>query len=184
MHQRHITVVPFQPQWAMEYRKEAQKMKRILEEILIEIHHIGSTSVVGLSAKPIIDIMPVVTSIHKVDEYNQAFEALGYTCMGEYGIPGRRFFLKGEIDRTHHIHVFEQSNHIDIERHLALRDYLWAHSEVASEYGMLKSRLATQFPYDIEGYCEGKDAFVKQMEYNALQWCKKQRKDKEEEWTF
>ena len=80
-----------------------------------------------MPAKPIIDIMPVVRDISLVDAHNKEFEALGYDCRGEFGIPGRRFFTKGGDNRTHHIHIFELSNQTDIQRHLAVRDYLAAH---------------------------------------------------------
>lgn len=90
--------------------------------------------------------------------------------MGEFGIAGRRCFRKGGDNRTHQIHIFEKSNNKDIDRHLAVRDFLRTHPETAAKYGELKIRLAERFPEDIEGYCNGKDAFVKQMEKDALLW--------------
>ena len=165
-----VKVVQYSPLWESKYNFEAQQIKNILKDILVDIYHIGSTSVKGLSAKPIIDIMPIVTNIGMVDRYTREFEALGYECMGEFGIPGRRYFRKGGDNRTHQIHVFDQSNHKDIDRHLAVRDYLRTHSDVAADYGMLKMELAVKFPEDIEGFCDGKDCFVKQMELDALLW--------------
>lgn len=100
----------------------------------MDTHHIGSTSVYGLPAKPIIDIMPVVRDIEAVDHSNSAFEQIGYECMGEYGIPGRRYLRKGKVERTHHVHIFEESNAHDIQRHLAVRDYLRAHADMAMEF--------------------------------------------------
>ena len=165
-----VRVVPYNNLWETAYKTEEQELRNILIDILVEIHHIGSTAVKGLSAKPIIDIMPVVTNIDLVDKYNYKFEAIGYECMGEFGIVGRRYFRKGEDSRTHHIHIFEQNNHKDIDRHLAVRDFLRTHPDIASKYGELKMKLSNQFPEDIEGYCNGKDAFVKQMEKDALLW--------------
>ena len=165
-----VKVVPYNPSWEAAYKIEAQQIKDILKNVLVDIYHIGSTAVNGLSAKPIIDIMPVVTNIGSVDRYNRVFEALGYECMGEFGIPGRRYFRKGGDSRTHQIHIFKQSNHKDIDRHLAVRDYLRTHPDVAAEYGKLKKGLASKFPEDIEGYCDGKESFVKQMELDALLW--------------
>ena len=66
--------------------------------------------------------------------------------------------------------IFGMADKENIERHLAVRDYLRKHVEVAKRYGALKKRLAQKFPLDIEGYCEGKDAFVKAMEIDALRW--------------
>lgn len=165
-----VEVVEFCTQWKQEYEREAEKIKQVLSSELVAVHHIGSTAVEGLMAKPIIDIMPVVKNITLVDNYNAAFEALGYECMGEFGIPGRRYFRKGKDRRTHQIHIFDEANQKDILRHLAVRDYLRAHPEAAQAYGLLKQKLARQFPQDIESYCDGKDAFVKQMEQEALCW--------------
>lgn len=134
------------------------------KDILVEVYHIGSTAVKGLAAKSIIDIMPVVTNISLVDKHNKEFVAIGYECMGEFGIEGRRYFRKGGDNRTHQIHIFEQSNHKDINRHIAVRDFLRTHPDIALEYGELKMELAYRFSEDIEGYCTGKDAFVKQLE--------------------
>lgn len=166
----YVTVVPYSHLWETAYKEEKQKLINFMNDILVEIYHIGSTAVKGLPAKPIIDIMPVVTNIALVDKYNHEFEAIGYECMGEFGITGRRYFRKGGDLRTHHIHVFEQSNQKDIIRHLAVRDFLRAHPDIASEYGKLKIKLATKFPEDIKGYCDGKDDYVKQLEKKALMW--------------
>lgn len=136
----------------------------------MEIYHIGSTAVKGLSAKPIIDIMPVVTNIYLIDKHNHEFESIGYECMGEFGITGRRYFRKGGDNRTHQVHIFEQSNNKEIDRHLAVRDFLRTHPDIASKYGELKQKLAIRYPEDIEGYCDGKDGFVKQLEKDALIW--------------
>lgn len=101
-----VEVVKYRSEWSREFEAEAERIKEILGDEAIEIYHIGSTSVEGLSAKPIIDIMPVVKDISRIDKLNPAFEALGYECMGEFGIPGRRYFRKGGEKRTHQIHVF------------------------------------------------------------------------------
>lgn len=95
---------------------------------------------------------------------------LGYECMGEFGISGRRYFRKGGTNRTHHIHVFQIDNKKDIDRHLAVRDYLRSHPEAAEQYGNLKEDLANQFPKDIEAYMDGKEAFVTELERTALEW--------------
>ena len=103
-----IRVVPYDPFWEVEYENESQKIKNILKDILVEVYHIGSTAVKGLAAKSIIDIMPVVTNISLVDKHNKEFVAIGYECMGEFGIEGRRYFRKGGDNRTHQIHMFSK----------------------------------------------------------------------------
>ncbi len=131
----------------------------------------------GLPAKPIIDIMPVVKDISLVDAHNPEFRALGCDCRGEFGIPGRRFYAKGGDHRTHHIHIFEKSSEADIKRHLAVRDYLRSHPYTAREYAELKKNLAARYPHDNDGYCDGKDAYMKELEQKALKWQEEQEAD-------
>ncbi|TMV47369.1 GrpB family protein [Paenibacillus mesophilus] len=165
----NVVVTEYSDNWKREFSEESQKIKDIFGDELIDIHHIGSTSVPGLKAKPIIDMMPVVKDIEKVDRFNEQMERLGYECMGELGMEGRRYFRKGGDDRTHQVHVFQGDNKEHIIRHLAVRDYLRAHPDEANRYGNLKESLAKQFPKDIEAYMDGKDAFVKELERKALQ---------------
>lgn len=168
----HVRVVGYDPRWPQMFAEEAEKIQKILGENCLAVHHIGSTAVPGLAAKPIIDILPVVRDLSLVDAQNAEFEAIGYECMGEFGIAGRRYFRKGGDERTHQIHIFAQESMQDIARHLAVRDYLRAHPSAAAEYGALKRRLAEEFSEDIEGYCDGKDAFVKQLEQTALRFAR------------
>ena len=165
---QHIIVVEYRPEWAQEYASEERKIREILGDNCAAIYHIGSTSVPGLAAKPIIDIMPVVKSLSLVDGKAAEFEKIGYEYLGEFGIPGRRYLRKGGDERTHQIHIFQQGDTENIERHLAVRDYLCTHGEVRDEYARLKKSLAEKFPYDIGAYCDGKDAFVKDLERKAL----------------
>ena len=103
---RIVEVVPHDPNWEKIFKEEAKKIKKIFKEIFIDIHHIGSTAIPLIKAKPIIDIMVEVEDINKVDIYNKQMEELGYVALGEYGIPKRRFFQKGGNKRTHHVHIF------------------------------------------------------------------------------
>lgn len=96
-------------------------------------------------------------------------ERLGYEVMGEFGIPGRRYFRKGGFNRTHHVHAFKTGD-ANIHRHLAFRDYLNSFPDVRREYAALKEKLALRFSEGIDGYSDGKDAFVKLHEANALAW--------------
>lgn len=155
---QHITVVDHNPAWAAQYAAEAEKLRAVLGENCTAIHHIGSTAVPGLMAKPILDIMPVVRDLRAVDRAAEDFRQLGYEYLGEFGIPGRRYLRKGGDERTHQVHIFQADDTENIERHLAVRDYLRTHDASVRQYGALKARLAQAFPYDIEGYCDGKDA--------------------------
>ncbi|AJS61455.1 GrpB family protein [Paenibacillus sp. IHBB 10380] len=166
----NIIVVEYDPNWNNEYLKEEHAIKEILQDELVNCFHVGSTSVPNLKAKPIIDILLVVNDINELDTYSVQFEDLGYEVMGEFGIKGRRYFRKGGDNRTHQIHAFQYDNIQEIERHLSFRDYLRQSPEICKEYGELKSKLADQYPTDIDGYGDGKDDFVKKIEKEALKW--------------
>jgi len=170
MSRRKIKVVEYDKNWIKLFEKEAMLIKEVFKSEIVEIYHIGSTSVPGLKAKPIIDIMPVVKDIEKVDGYNEEMKKIGYEPKGEYGIIGRRFFMKGGDDRSHHVHIFQYDNEKAIERHIAVRDYLKTHKKEAEEYAEIKSKAAEKYPQDINGYCEYKDKFVKELEKKSLYW--------------
>jgi GrpB-like predicted nucleotidyltransferase (UPF0157 family)/GNAT superfamily N-acetyltransferase len=161
-----VVVVPYNPKWPELFAKEAEQIKKALGSNCAAIHHIGSTSVPGLMAKPVIDILPVVKDIEKVDQASEAMEALGYLAMGEYGIPFRRLFIKGGDVRTHNVHVFQEGNP-EINRHLKFRDWLRTHSDDAKLYAKLKVELAKKFPDEIQSYCNGKDEFIASIDAKA-----------------
>ena len=164
-----IEVVEFDAGWAVAFRREAEALRGVLGEVVGAVHHIGSTSVPGLAAKPVIDILLEVRRVEELDAFAGAMEGLGYVVKGEFGIPGRRFYLKGEVERSHHVHAFE-AGCADVVRHLAFRDYLMAHPEVAEEYAALKRKAAARFRFDNDGYCEAKEAFVVEYERLAVAW--------------
>jgi GrpB-like predicted nucleotidyltransferase (UPF0157 family) len=169
---RQVFVTAFQHSWREKFEFEAAQLREIFGGELIEIHHIGSTSIPGMDAKPIIDILMEVQDIQKIDTFNEKMQCAGYIPKGEYGIPGRRFFIKGdEPHHTHHIHVF-QKGHADIARHIDFRDYLIAHPEEASKYARLKHELAGRHHLDIESYQAGKKQFIKRVDQKAKEWRK------------
>ncbi len=104
---QHITVLNYDPEWPLKYMRERDKITGMLKDNFISIYHIGSTSVPGLAAKPIIDIMVVVRSLERVDIAAEKFADIGYEYLGEFGIAGRRYFRKGGNERTHQIHIFQ-----------------------------------------------------------------------------
>jgi GrpB-like predicted nucleotidyltransferase (UPF0157 family) len=164
---RVIEVVPYNPDWPAMFEREEVLLRKTLGNVADHIHHIGSTAVPGLAAKPIIDILIEVTSLKALDDLNEKMQTLGYEPRGEFGIPRRRYFSKGGDERTHQVHAFATGDaHVD--RHLAFRDYLRAHPDTAREYAELKLSVARNCNNDIERYCEGKDAYVKSLEARAL----------------
>jgi GrpB-like predicted nucleotidyltransferase (UPF0157 family) len=172
---RKMEVQPYDSAWPSLYNAEASRLKEAFGTRLLAIHHIGSTSVPGLAARPTIDIMVEVHDIVAVDALYPALIALGYEHCGEFGIPGRRYFPRviGET-HTHHIHVFQVGDP-QLLRHIAFRDYLIVHPDEAHAYGHLKTDLAERFTFDVSGYLNGKDAFIKALEHRALDWSEMRR---------
>jgi GrpB-like predicted nucleotidyltransferase (UPF0157 family) len=168
---RRVEVVPHNPNWQQDFEAEAKRVAAVLGNNVTTIHHIGSTAIPTIYAKPIIDMLLEVSDIHRVDAQNSAMQALGYQSRGEFGIPGRRFFYKDSEAgiRTHHIHTF-QTGSDQIRRHLAFRDYMRNHPREAQRYSELKQRLAQEYPLDIEGYMDGKDGFIKEIDQKAAVW--------------
>jgi GrpB-like predicted nucleotidyltransferase (UPF0157 family) len=168
--QRRVEVFPPNPVWREQYHSEAKRLQEAFGESLSAIHHIGSTAIQGIYTKPVIDILVEVQDIERILPEEAAVVALGYEGRGEYGIPGRRYFRRGDYhEPTFHVHVF-QHDHPAVHNHLNFRDYLNAHPERAQDYSRLKQALTRQFPQDIERYMAGKDGLIKQILEEAAQW--------------
>jgi len=160
-----VCVVPHRSSWFDTYDKECICIKQGLGEALIELHHIGSTSIPGVHAKPIIDILAVVSDVEVLDLRKNNMTNCGYQVMGEYGIDGRRYYRKDDNvsgKRLFHIHAFKTDSE-NIRRHLAFRNYLRQNIDEAQQYSNLKRELATRFPDCIESYMDGKDSFIKSI---------------------
>ena len=173
---RRIEVVNYDPQWIAAFEMEAAMLARINGKRILDIQHIGSTAVPGLSAKPIIDILIVLDHTDDINSFNSSMEALGYSVRGECldapvpGTPGRFYFSKDTNGvRSHHVHVCAKG-HGEILDKLAFRDYLRAHETVALTYADLKRRLAAEHEFDNIGYMQGKDDFVKSVLVDARRW--------------
>jgi GrpB-like predicted nucleotidyltransferase (UPF0157 family) len=164
-----VEVIDFQKNWRAKFDTETDELKSSIGFLNPGIHHIGSTSVSGLAAKPIIDILIEVDDVASLDDHAKHLEAIGYRGRGENGIPGRRYFEKGGDDRTHQIHAFNRGSPGAI-RHLAFRDYLCSHSQVAHEYAILKKKVARACNNDIDLYCHGKNQFIQKHEKLAIEW--------------
>ncbi|UCC79723.1 MAG: GrpB family protein [Candidatus Zixiibacteriota bacterium] len=166
---RIIRVVDYDSRWPDLFQMESKAISDALGDLIVRIHHIGGTAVPGLAAKPTIDILLEVEDVNQLDRYNAQMEKLGYTPEGEYGIPGRRYFHKGNPDRTYHVHAFNAGSDGAL-RHIAFRDYLIAHPQIAREYGDLKRRCARDCDNDIDKYGDLKNDFIKTHEKRAMQW--------------
>lgn len=173
---RIIEVAEYDEKWPTQFQSESGLIESVLGSQIVALHHIGSTAVPGLKAKPIIDILLEVNDITALDAFNSQMQSIGYIPKGEYGIPERRFYHKGLVSPTHHIHAFNEES-LGALRHLVFRDYLIAHPHIAEQYGELKTECAHQCGNDIDKYCLGKENFVKNHERLALEWFECQHGD-------
>ncbi|RPJ95226.1 GrpB family protein [Rummeliibacillus sp. TYF005] len=163
-----VRLTDYSVDWPQMFQIEAEFLKTIFGDEIIKCEHFGSTSVYGMKAKPVIDMMCIVKSIEKVDLFNKRMEYLGYDVAGEWGITGRRLFRKGGENRTHHIHFYQFDNP-EIERHLIFRDYLRNHPQEVAEYSRFKEELAQRYETTSD-YSPAKKKFVSEMEQKALSW--------------
>jgi len=166
---RVIEVVDYDSSWKNTFETEKVLLTKAIGINAVNTEHIGSTAVVGLAAKPIIDILIEVSDLKKLDTANEKIEALGYKIKGENGISGRRYFQKGGNQRSHHVHAF-QTNDLHLHRHIAFKEYLIAHSKIASEYGFLKKEAVSKSDNNINIYMSLKNNFIQKHEKLAIEW--------------
>ena len=166
-----IVLVPHDPTWASAFREEADRIQRALGPRLVALHHIGSTAIPGILAKPVIDMLAVIERIEMLDESPSRLSVLDYEALGEFGIPGRRYFRKDSPlgVRTHQIHAFGRDSS-EVQRHLDFRDYLRAHPAAAKAYEALKRDLAPRHSGRVNDYTDGKTAFIRDIEERARAW--------------
>ena len=158
-----VRVVPYDPAWPTRYAEEVSRLLPYLdgEQVTLVFEHTGSTSIPGMAAKPILDILAGRTTDEEREPAIRALCAAGYDYRGEQEIPGRDFFRRGE-PRQYHLHLahIHSTFHRD---HRAFRDYLRSHAAAAAEYAALKRDLAATYPFDREAYIRGKTAFVERI---------------------
>ena len=167
--QRTIEIIDYDPEWPGQFDALSAAITGILGHFALRVEHVGSTSIPGLAAKPIIDLTVVIPTRELLTSVILLLNSLGYEPEGDCGIPGREAFDRanaevprdgiGTIWPAHHLYVCDQDN-TELARHLAFRDYLRSHPEQAIAYGNLKRDLAQRFPHDIDSYCEGKTELV------------------------
>jgi GrpB-like predicted nucleotidyltransferase (UPF0157 family) len=167
-----VELHPHSPHWVQDAASESAGLKDALGSVLVTVHHIGSTAIPGIKAKPIIDLMPLVTDLAALDAKQEAVRALGYKWYGEFGIPRRRYCLLVDPatgKRKFQIHCFADRDP-EIARHIAFRDYLRAHRALASEYEAEKIRAAAVVSSDVNAYNAEKNDWIKRVEKDALAW--------------
>ena len=159
-----VEIVDHDPSWAVKFEAERPRLAGVFDGKVIGIEHIGSTSVPGLCAKPIVDILVGLRELELSAEEIEGMERLGYEYLGEFGLPGRLYFRKGE-PRTHHVHVVAHGGD-HWKRHLFFRDALRSDPEELRRYDELKRRLAAE-GHSREAYTELKTPFIREVEARA-----------------
>ncbi len=156
-----VDLRPYDPTWPAEYTAEQTRLRAALGDLALQIHHIGSTAVPGLDAKPIIDIMVEVRELEDAVACIAPLRALGYAFVDHPENIDRCFFRKG-FPRTHHLHIVEHGS-APVVDHLAFRDALRAGRELRQRYAQLKAELAARHRHDRKRYTESKTAFVESV---------------------
>jgi GrpB-like predicted nucleotidyltransferase (UPF0157 family) len=153
-----VRIVDYDAAWPRLFQEEAGRILAACGGRLLGVAHVGSTAVLDLAAKPILDIMLGVPNFAQAESLVPAMEALGYEYLGTYGIEGRLFFRLGE-PCTHHAHLVEYAG--DFWRvQLLFRDYLRDHPETAEDYAVFKRDLAVRYAHDRPAYTAAKTDFI------------------------
>ena len=157
----------YNPEWSKNFQIEADELAEALGEQVVEVKHVGSTSIPGLRAKPIIDILVAVEEFAPLATYQQQLEPLGYSHAPHDAEDERLFFWKG-APRTHHLHIVEFMTW-EHQRHIVFRDYLRAHPEMAELYEQVKRELSLTFKGNRPAYTKGKTAFINTIMARAVE---------------
>jgi GrpB-like predicted nucleotidyltransferase (UPF0157 family) len=162
-----VIVVDYDPGWPAMFRRLGDRAMAALGDVALGVEHVGSTAVPDLAAKPIIDLDVVVRSNADIPAAGACLAPLGYVHEGDRGIPGREAFLWPPGEPRHHLYVLPADSP-ELRRHLAFRDYLRAHLDVARTYGDLKRSAARRHRDDRVAYMAAKDALIKEILERAI----------------
>ena len=158
---KHVVVLPYDPRWALDFQIIRDLIREALGPLALGVEHVGSTSVRGLSAKPIIDLDVIIRDNTLLNDVIAALRKIGYEYEGDLGIAGREAFKytgQGNLP-AHHLYVCPKDS-AELKRHLAFRNHLRTHPEAVREYSRIKEEGAALYPYDIEKYIEHKTPFI------------------------
>lgn len=154
-----VVVEKYNPEWQSQFGQMKQELESILSaDQYISIEHVGSTSVPGLAAKPVLDI-DVVVKQDQVKPATLELESFGYTYLGEMGVPQRHAFREPDTKRRCNLYVCVE-NSVSLQNHLAVRDMCRKHESIRDRYGELKLELAQREWSSVDEYCEAKNETI------------------------
>ena len=164
MRTKKVIVVPYDKAWKSAFEEIKKEIERVIGDLIIGIEHVGSTSVEGLSAKPIIDIDVVIKDYSVFATVVQKLETIGYIHEGDLGIKDREAFKYTDKPHLmmHHLYVCPQYSE-ELHRHITFRDFLRSNPEAVRKYSLIKEKAAELFPNDIDGYIEYKSPCIKEL---------------------
>lgn len=154
-----VQVVDYDQEWLGAFERVRSYVWPAVRDIALSIEHVGSTSVPGLKAKPVIDLCTVVLSRKEVPACIERLASIGYVHRGNLGVPDREAFRSPDELPRHHLYLSPRES-LSLKNHLRFRDYLRSHPEAARAYGELKAALAQRFPEDMDSYIAGKTEFI------------------------
>jgi len=161
-----VKLSPYTILWKNRYRAEVRRLRHYTEGATSWLEHIGSTAIPGLDAKPIIDMAMMIPSLRRLPLWIKRLKMAGYTYKGEYGLPGRQFFTRGN-PVTHHLHVVAKgSEHWN--RWILFRNYLRVHPKEAEKYNKFKKTLARKYAHNRDAYTHAKTPLVNQLLAKAM----------------
>lgn len=156
-----VRLEPYDPAWVVAFEKEKSLLESAFGGRVLAIEHIGSTSVPGLTAKPIIDMVLAVDSFADLNYFSKRFQTLGYEYMPERMFSDRKFLPKGPPDnRTHHLNIVLKDDPEQWVKPIVFRNYLRNHDEDRDEYARIKIALAAKYAHDRAAYTSAKNDFI------------------------
>ena len=164
MRTTRVEVVPYDDAWASAFTEIKNELENAVGDLIVGIEHVGSTSVEGLSAKPIIDIDIIIKDYSVFDAVVDRLNIIGYIHEGNLGINDREAFKYADKPhlQKHHLYVCPQHSK-ELHRHIIFRDFLRANPEAVKRYGAIKEKAAQLFPNDIEKYIEYKSTCIEEF---------------------